>query len=126
MTEQTGDVLADIDAAMEGWHGWDPAVSDDAMRWAPEVPARADDGLLELFQRYLAGHLAEPGTRGHRIDWVVLDEPLRLHTTSDATSVTYRRPGHPSPIDAIVADALARSVAEQAGRIFGIPPHLLG
>ena len=37
MTEQTGDVLADIDAALEGWHGRD-AISPDAMRWAPEQP----------------------------------------------------------------------------------------
>ncbi len=39
MTEQTGDVLADIDAALDGWHGDDWAISDDAMRWAPEPPA---------------------------------------------------------------------------------------
>lgn len=37
MTEQTGDVLADIDAALEGWHGTD-TISPDAMRWAPEPP----------------------------------------------------------------------------------------
>lgn len=40
MTEQTGDVLADIDAALEGWHGQDWAVSDDAMRWAPDEPVQ--------------------------------------------------------------------------------------
>jgi hypothetical protein len=40
VTEQTGDVLADIDAALEGWHGTD-AISRDAMRWAPEPPPGA-------------------------------------------------------------------------------------
>lgn len=38
MTEQTGDVLADIDAALEGWHGRDASIGPDAMRWAPERP----------------------------------------------------------------------------------------
>ncbi len=41
MTEQTGDVLADIDAALEGWHGRDASIGPDAMRWAPEPPAPA-------------------------------------------------------------------------------------
>ncbi len=39
MSEQTDDVLADIDAALEGWHGRDASISPDAMRWAPEPPA---------------------------------------------------------------------------------------
>ncbi len=39
MTEQTGDVLADIDAALEGWHGRDASIGPDAMRWAPGPPA---------------------------------------------------------------------------------------
>jgi hypothetical protein len=32
--------LSAIDAAIEGWNGYDDTVSDDAMRWAPEQPER--------------------------------------------------------------------------------------
>ena len=32
------ETLSAIDAAIEGWNGYDGTVSDDAMRWAPEPP----------------------------------------------------------------------------------------
>lgn len=34
------ETLSAIDAAIEGWNGYDDSVSDDAMRWAPEQPKR--------------------------------------------------------------------------------------
>lgn len=127
MTEQTGDVLADIDAALEGWHGDDSLVSDDAMRWSPEAPDPAGVSPLEMYRRALDAQLVQPvqpgttfaapiGHRGRRVEWTVLDEAVRVHTSEN----------RPSPIDVIVADALARSVADTAGRLFGVPPDLVG
>lgn len=44
MNGQTGDILASIDATLEGWHTWDPDVSNDAMRWTPDEPAEDPGG----------------------------------------------------------------------------------
>ena len=93
---------------------------------------------LELFRRHLDAQLAEPvqpgttfaaatgGTRGARADFVILDEPMRLHAQAGTASPMFSRAAAPSPLDAIVAEALARETVERASRIFGIPPNILG
>ena len=40
------DTLNAIDAALEGWSGYDQVVSPDAMRWAPETPGPSSSGRL--------------------------------------------------------------------------------
>jgi hypothetical protein len=62
VTEQTGDVLADIDAALEGWHGTD-AISPDAMRWAPEAPPGARRVLTDEDYERIEATCQEVGRR---------------------------------------------------------------
>ena len=54
------DTLSAIDAAIDGWNGYDDTVSDDAMRWAPEPP--------EVERRW----------RGAEANLAILDEAARV------------------------------------------------
>lgn len=57
------ETLSAIDAAIEGWNGYDGTVSPDAMRWAPEAP--------------------EPEWRGTEPSITIIDEVHHWDTTRD-------------------------------------------
>jgi len=57
------ETLSAIDAAIEGWNGYDGTVSPDAMRWAPEAP--------------------EPEWRGAEPSITIIDEVHHLDTTGN-------------------------------------------
>lgn len=72
------ETLSAIDAAIEGWNGYDGTVSPDAMRWAPEQPERQWHGARATLTILDEAH--------------VLVEPARQSVTLTPEQVeTFRR-----------------------------------